>query len=230
MKQRVSVLYMFFGILFTTCILISNIISNKNILVGPWTLTAGVIVFPISYIMSDVIAEVYGFKAARRVMWCGFAMNLLMVVFFQITILLPYPGWFVNQEAFTVVLGNTPRLLVAGLISYVFGSWANAMTISKMKVDKLKNNDGTDTNVGFGWRAVMSTLIGETIDSCIFIPLALLGNVPLSDLPEMIILQIIFKTLYEIVMLPVTKRIVRWVKNVEQIDAIDVNVRYNLVG
>lgn len=222
-KSKVSTLYMFFGILFTTCILISNIAAGKNIMVGPWTLTAGVIVFPISYIMSDVIAEVYGFHAARRVMWLGFAMNLLMVVMFAITIALPAPVWFENQAAFATVLGNTPRLLFAGLISYVFGSWANAAVISKMKV--LKQKDG---GKGFGWRAVISTIVGESIDSLLFIPLAFVGNVPLGELPMMIILQVLFKTSYEVVMLPVTSRLVKWVKKVEEIDVYDVGETYSL--
>lgn len=222
-KSKVSTLYMFFGILFTTCILISNIIAGKNILVGPWTLTAGVIVFPISYIMSDVIAEVYGFRAARRVMWLGFAMNLLMVIMFTITIWLPAPAWFMNQDAFATVLGNTPRLLIAGLISYIFGSWANAAVISKMKVAK-KDVGGK----GFGWRAIMSTLVGESIDSMLFIPLSFIGSVPLAELPEMIILQVIFKTAYEVVMLPVTSKLVAWVKKVEDTDIYDEGVKYSL--
>lgn len=222
-KSKVSTLYMFFGILFTTCILISNIIAGKNILVGPWTLTAGVIVFPISYIMSDVIAEVYGFRAARRVMWLGFAMNLLMVIMFTITIWLPAPVWFMNQDAFATVLGNTPRLLVAGLISYIFGSWANAAVISKMKVAK-KDVGGK----GFGWRAIMSTLVGESIDSMLFIPLSFIGSVPLTELPEMIILQVIFKTAYEVVMLPVTSKLVVWVKKAEDTDIYDEGVKYSL--
>lgn len=222
-KSKVSTLYMFFGILFTTCILISNIIAGKNIQVGPWTLTAGVIVFPISYIMSDVIAEVYGFKAARRVMWLGFAMNLLMVIMFAITIILPAPVWFENQAAFATVLGNTPRLLVAGLVSYVFGSWANAAVISKMKVAR-KDVGGK----GFGWRAIFSTLIGEGIDSLLFIPLAFVGNVPFAELPMMIILQVMFKTAYEVVMLPVTSRLVKWVKRVEGTDVYDTDVKYSL--
>lgn len=221
--SKVSTLYMFFGILFTTCILISNIIAGKNILVGPWTLTAGVIVFPISYIMGDVIAEVYGFRAARRVMWLGFAMNLLMVFMFTITIWLPAPEWFQNSGAYATVLGNAPRLLAAGLVSYVVGSWANAVVISKMKVARK-----FDGGKGFGWRAILSTLIGESLDSMLFIPLSFLGVVPLSELPMMILLQVVFKTVYEIVMLPVTTKLVKWVKKVEGNDVYDVDVHYGL--
>lgn len=222
-KSKVSTLYMFFGILFTTCILISNIAAAKMIQVGPWALTAGVIVFPISYLLSDVVAEVYGYKAARRIMWCGFAMNLLMVIMFGIAIALPAPEWFEMDVAFAAVLGNTPRLLVAGLTAYVIGSWANAAVISKMKV-KAINKDGA----GFGFRAIMSTIVGELLDSCVFIPMAFIGSVPLSEIPMMILLQVFVKTMYEVIALPLTQRIVKKVKEVEGVDVYDVGESYGL--
>lgn len=223
--MKKSNLYLFFTVLFTSCILISNIISGKMFQVGPWALPCAVLLFPISYIMSDVIAEVYGFKAARRTMWLGFAMNLLMVVMFQITIILPAPAYFENQAAFATVLGNTPRLLFAGLVSYIIGSWANATVLSKMKL-----NHRMDGGKGFGTRAVVSTLVGEFMDSLFFIPLAFAGTMPTSALLSMILLQPTVKTVYEIIALPFTSRLVRWVKEKEQIDVYDVGVKYTLFG
>ena len=221
--MKKSNLYLFFTVLFTSCVLISNIIAGKTFQVGPWVLPCAVIVFPISYIMSDVIAEVYGYKAARNTMWMGFGMNLLMVVLFTITILLPAPSYFENQAAFAIVLGNTPRLLVSGLISYVIGSWANATVLSKMKVARK-----ADGGKGFGTRAVMSTLVGEFTDSLIFIPLAFAGTMPMESWMTMILLQPTVKTCYEIVVLPFTIRLVKWVKKTEGIDTYDVGVKYSL--
>ena len=221
--MKKSNLYLFFTVLFTSCVLISNIIAGKTFQVGPWVLPCAVIVFPISYIMSDVIAEVYGYRAARRAMWCGFSMNLLMVILFGITIALPAPEYFTNQEAFATVLGNTPRLLVAGLISYVIGSWANATVLSKMKVARMSEN-----GKGFGTRAVLSTLVGEFTDSLIFIPLAFAGTMPIESWATMIVLQPTVKTCYEIIVLPFTTKLVKWVKRTEQVDVYDVGETYAL--
>lgn len=223
--MKKSNLYLFFTVLFTSCVLISNIIAIKTFQVGPWTLPCAVIVFPISYIMSDVIAEVYGFAAARKTMWLGFSMNLLMVIMFQITIALPAPSYFTGQEAVAMVMGNTPRLLVSGLISYIVGSWANATVLSAMK-RKTAESGGK----GFGARAVVSTLVGEFIDSLIFIPLAFYGTMPLDSLGTMILLQPTVKTVYEILVLPFTYRLVAWVKKTEGIDTYDVGVQYKLFG
>lgn len=221
--MKKSNLYLFFTVLFTSCVLISNIIAGKTFQVGPWVLPCAVIVFPISYIMSDVIAEVYGYRAARRAMWYGFSMNLLMVILFGITIALPAPEYFTNQEAFATVLGNTPRLLVAGLISYVIGSWANATVLSKMKVARMGEN-----GKGFGTRAVLSTLVGEFTDSLIFIPLAFAGTMPIESWATMIVLQPTVKTCYEIIVLPFTAKLVKWVKRTEQVDVYDVGETYAL--
>lgn len=220
-KNNMTPLYTFFSCLFTACILISNVTGVKMIQVGPWALTAGVLIFPVSYIINDVIAEVYGFKAARRLIWTGFGMNLLMVIVFQLAILIPAPEWY-DGTAFASVLSNTPRLLFAGLIAYVIGSWINAVVISKMKV----KTEGR----GFGLRAIISTLLGELVDSCIYIPLAFIGNIPLEAIPEMICLQVAFKTLYEAIVLPLTHIIVKKVKAYEGIDVYDQNESYKIIG
>jgi uncharacterized integral membrane protein (TIGR00697 family) len=220
MKAKVSSLYMFFGILFTTCLLVSNVIASKQFMLGPWALTAGVLCFPISYILSDVVAEVYGFIAARRIIWFAFAMNLIMVVIFQIALLLPAPAWFQGSEAFKTVLSSTPRLLAASLVAYLIGSWLNAAVISKMKVSV--------GELGFGIRAVASTIVGELADSLIFIPVAFAFVLPWDQLPMMILMQVVAKTLYEIIALPLTSRIVKAVKKYEGEDVYDMNVNRGL--
>lgn len=220
-NEKVSSLYMFFGVLFTMCLLVSNIIASKQVTVGNWVLTAGVICFPISYILSDVVAEVYGFIAARRVIWYAFIMNVLMVVIFQLAILWPAPAWYGNSEGFAATLGNTPRMLGASLAAYLVGSWMNAAVLSKMKV--------MTAGRGFGVRAIVSTIVGELMDSCIFIPLAFIGVVELSAIGQMILLQVAFKTLYEVVMLPVTSRVVKKVKAIEGLDTYDYDVKRSML-
>lgn len=218
---RVTTLYMFFGILFTTVLLVANIIATKQVQLGPWTVTAGVLCFPISYILSDVVAEVYGFVAARRIIWIAFTMNLLMVIIFMLAIAWPAPVWYENGEAFATTLGSTPRLLIASLIAYLIGSWANAAIISKMKV--------AQQGKSFGVRAVVSTIAGELLDSMIFLPIAFLGVIPLEALPMMVVIQVMVKTMYEVIALPLTSFIVRKVKEYEQLDTFDHGVKRSLV-
>lgn len=221
-NNNVTKLYMLLGVLFTTCLLISNIVANRMFQVGPWSMTAAVVVFPLSYIISDVIAEVYGFKAARRVMWFGFAMNALMVLLFTLVNLLPAPVWFEDAESYKIVLGSAPRMFAASMLAYLFGSWINAMVLSKMKVKA--------EGKGFGLRAIISTLFGEAVDSLIFIPIGFLGKLPFVDMLQMMILQIAFKTVYEIIILPVTTLVVKKVKAYDQVDTIDYDESYGLFG
>jgi len=221
MKKSVSMLFMFFGILFVSCLCFSNVAASKMIMIGPWAITAGVLIFPITYILSDVITEVYGFKKARSIMWLGFGMNLLMVGYFQLAIILKAPVWFTNSEAFKTVLGSTPRLFAASLIAYVAGSFLNSMVLSKMKV----HSNGKR----FGVRAVVSTLIGEGVDATIFITLAFIGTMPLNTLLGMIVVQLIMKVAYETVALPLTGFVVKKVKLYEGIDVYDRSIKYSLI-
>jgi queuosine precursor transporter len=219
MKDSLSPLYVFFGILFTACLLISNIVSVKLIQLGPWIITAGVIVFPISYIINDVISEVWGYRKARFIIWCGFAMNLLAIIVYTISIKMPPAPIWKRQEGFSLVLQNTPRLAFASLVAYLVGSFINSLVMSKMK---LKSHGRQ-----FSLRAIVSTLFGESCDSLLFISIAFAGNVPSSILFEMIVIQVILKTLYEIVVLPVTIQVVKAVKKKEGTEIFDENISYN---
>jgi uncharacterized integral membrane protein (TIGR00697 family) len=219
MKKTVSVLFMFAGILFAICLLISNILATKIILVGPWAAPAGVLIFPIAYIINDVIVEVWGYQKARLIIWAGFAVNLLAALFFTLAIVVPAAPFWQNQEAFSTILGSTPRIIVASLLAYLVGSFLNAFVMSKVKV-LMKGKD-------FSVRAILSTLIGETADSMIFITIAFAGNLPIGVLAGMIITQACIKTVYEIVILPVTIVVVKWIKRVEGIDSFDESISYN---
>ena len=220
MKRGVSVLFMFAGILFATCLLISNILATKILMIGPWAAPAGVLIFPIAYILNDVITEVWGFAKARLIIWTGFAVNVLAVLFFTMGIVVPSAPFWQNQEAFATVLGNTPRIVVASLSAYLIGSFLNAFIMSRMKV--------ASKGKGFSGRAILSTLVGESADSVIFITIAFAGIFPLGVLISMIFTQAMLKTVYEIMILPLTVWVVRLVKRVEGVDTFDTNLSYNL--
>jgi uncharacterized integral membrane protein (TIGR00697 family) len=219
MKKTVSVLFMFAGILFAICLLISNILATKIILIGSWAAPAGVLIFPIAYIINDVIVEVWGYQKARLIIWSGFAVNLLAALFFTLAIVVPAAPFWQNQAAFSTILGSTPRIIAASLLAYLIGSFLNAFVMSKVKV-LMKGKD-------FSVRAILSTLVGETADSFIFILIAFAGNLPMNVLIGMIFTQACIKTVYEIIILPFTIVVVKWVKKVEGTDTYDEAISYN---
>jgi len=220
MKREVSVIFMLAGILFATCLLISNILATKILMIGPWAAPAGVPIFPIAYILNDVITEVWGFGKARLIIWTGFAVNILAVLFFTAGIVIPGAPFWQNQEAFATVLGNTPRIVVASLSAYLIGSFLNAFVMSRMKV--------ATKGKGFGLRAILSTLVGESADSIIFVSIAFAGIFPIGVLLTMIFTQAVLKTVYEILILPITMGVVGFVKRIEGVDVFDANLSYNL--
>lgn len=220
MKREVSVLFMLAGILFATCLLISNLLATKILMIGPWAAPAGVLIFPVAYILNDVITEVWGFKKARLIIWTGFAVNILAVSFFSLGIVIPGAPFWKNQEAFATILGNTPRIVLASLSAYLVGSFLNAFVMSRMKV--------LTKGKGFSARAILSTVAGESADSTIFIAIAFAGDFPLGILITMIFTQAMLKTVYEILILPVTIWVVQAVKRSEGVDTYDTDLSYNL--
>lgn len=207
------------GILFTTCLLISNLISSKIISIGPLSVPAGVIIFPLAYILNDVITEVWGFGKARLIIWSGFAMNLIAVIFYTLAVQWPAASFWSGQESFSSVLGSTPRIAIASLTAYLFGSFVNAFIMSKFKL--------MTKGKGFTLRAIVSTLAGEGIDSLVFITIAFVGIIPVNQLIIMVVIQAAVKTVFEIVVLPLTIMIVNRIKTIEDTDAFDVNISYN---
>jgi len=219
MKKQVSLLFMLAGILFTTCLLISNILAVKIITIGKLAAPAGVLIFPLAYILNDVIAEVWGYRKARIIIWAGFAMNLLAVVFFTTAIAIPPAPFWGNQEAFATIIGTTPRIVLASLTAYLAGSFINAFIMSRMKVKSKGKN--------FGIRAIVSTLAGESIDSLLFISIAFAGIFTFDALSIMIITQAMLKTVYEIIILPITSFTVVKIKKLEETNIFDNNISYN---
>lgn len=219
MKNKVSVLFLLAGVFFAACLLISNILASKIILIGPWSAPAGVLIFPLAYIINDVIVEVWGYTKARLIIWSGFGVNLLAVFFFMLAIYMPAAPFYNAQEAFQTVLGSSVRIVFASLTAYVVGSFLNAYVMSKFKL-KTKGK-------GFSLRAIASTMVGEGADSMIFITIAFVGIFPLSVILGMILVQALLKTAYEIMVLPLTIVVVRKVKAIEGVDTFDENISYN---
>ena len=189
--------------IFTACLIVSNIIAGKTFDFFSFVLPCGVIIFPVIYIVNDVLAEVYGYEKTRNVILLGFFMNLVAVICYTITIWLPAPVFFENSEAFSVVLGSTFRLLVASFAAYLVGSIVNA----KLMVDLKKWDEDK-----LFFRCIVSTLFGEGMDALIFITIGFLGTMPIEALILMIVMQALFKTVYEIIVYPVTRVVIARVK------------------
>ena len=221
MKRQVSVPFMIIGILFCVCLILSNFLESKLIQIGPINATGGLLIFPIAYILNDCIAEVWGYKKARLIIWAGFAMNFFAVAVAQLAIAMPSAPYYDGQEAFASVFGATVRIAIASFIAFLVGSFLNAYVMSKMKI--------ATQGKGFGFRAIASTLVGESADSLIFFPIAFLGIVPFNELIVLIISQAALKTLYEIIILPVTIRVVNFVKRWDGSDVYDEHISYSIL-
>ncbi len=221
MKQKVSVPFMLLGILFNVCLIAANLLETKVIQVFGITITAGLLVFPISYIINDCIAEVWGFRKARLIIWSGFAMNFFVVALGLIAVALPAAPFWDGAAHFNFVFGMAPRIVVASLLAFLVGSFLNAYVMSRMKVSSAGKH--------FSVRAIWSTVVGETGDSLIFFPIAFGGLIAWPELLLMIGIQIILKTMYEVVVLPVTIHVVSYIKRVDGSDVYDENISYNIL-
>jgi len=214
-KQQVSVLFMLFSILFCVCLIAANILETKQISVLGISLTGGLIVFPISYIINDCVCEVWGFQKARLLIWTGFAMNFFFVAMGALCDWIPGAPYWANEAGFHAIF-----VAAASFVAFIVGSFANAYVMSKMKIrDKGRN---------FSLRAILSTIVGESFDSVIFFPLALGGVVPTEELPKLMLWQVLLKTVYEVIALPITIRIVKALKEHEGEDTYDNDVNYSI--
>lgn len=218
MKKRVSVTFLLLAVFFSVFLILANLLEVKIVDLGFMTVTGGLIVFPMSYIINDCIVEVYGFRAARFTIWLGFFMNLLCVALIQVAMALPADATWGGQDAFVATFGNSARILFASFTAMVCGSMINAYVMSKMKLKHAGKN--------FSFRAILSTLFGEAVDSVVFFPIAFLGALPIDLIIHLIITQACLKTAYEIIALPVTIRVVKWLKKHENTDVYDKEISY----
>ena len=208
------------GIVFVTCLLLSNLIAGKMWSVTEnITLPAAVILFPLTYIIGDVFTEVYGFKKARMVIWLGFACSFFVVLIYVVTIALPHPGYWEGQEAYATVMGTTPRVALASFAGYLFGEFSNSIILSRLKVVTKGKN--------LWLRTILSTVVGEGLDSVIFIMISFWGTMENSVILKMILFQYLFKVAYEVVFTPLTYVVVKAVKKAEGVDTYDEGISYN---
>lgn len=218
-KTKITPMFFIIGVSFITCLLISNIISGKLFNIFGFTLTSAVIIFPITYILGDVITEIYGFKLSRLIIWTGFICNIFMAIVFSIVVKLPYPDFWNDQQSYGLVLSSTPRTTLASLLAYFLGTYLNSVVLSKLKVI---------TNGKWLWtRTIGSTVIGEGVDSFVFISIVFWDQVPFDVLVQMILVQYGWKVVYEIALTPLTYIIIGWLKRKEGIDTFDHDTQYN---
>lgn len=220
-RKTVSLSLMLMGIVFCVSLIASNLLETKIIQVGPFALTAGFLVFPVSYIINDCIAEVWGFRKVRLIIWLGFLMNFFVVALGNIAVALPAAPFWEGEEHFNFVFGLAPRIGLASLLAFLVGSFLNAWVMSRMKLKSGGRH--------FSLRAVVSTLVGEGADSLIFFPIAFVGIIGMEDMLRLMTVQIVGKTLYEIAVLPITIRVVKFVKRYESTDIYDNDVSYNIL-
>ena len=213
--------------IFVTCLVVSNIIAVKPIALGPLFLPAAVVIFPLSYLVGDILTEVYGYRKARQVIWIGFFCNVISVAAVYLSIAIPpAPFWDLGfaspgkaQEAYAAFFGFTPRLLAASLLAYLVGEFLNATVMAKVKVAM----QGRHLWV----RTISSTLLGQLADSAVFITLAFYGIFPTDALAGMVLTQWLVKSLYEALLTPVTYLAVGYLKKAEKEDVYDYDTRFN---
>ena len=220
-QTKVSVLFMLFSILFTVCLITANLLGAKQIALGPISLTGGILIFPISYIINDCVCEVWGYSKVRLLIWTGFLMDFFFVAVCGLCDIIPGAPYWDNDSGFHAIFGLAPRIAFASFMAFIIGSFINAYVMSKMKL-KSKGKH-------FSVRAILSTILGDGSDSLIFFPIAFLGVIPTSELPLLMFWQVVIKTSYEIVVLPITIQVVNWVKKHEEEDAYDEGIDYDIL-
>ena len=205
--------------LFVTCLLTANTIAAKLVTLGGLTLTAGIVIFPISYVLGDVLTEVWGYAAARRVIWLGFACNALMVAAVWLGGALPAAPFWKGEAAYQEILGQAPRILLASFVAYLVGEFANAFVLARLKVA---------TGGRWLWiRTIGSTVVGQGLDSAVFVTLAFTGAVPAAALAGIVGAQWMVKVVYEAAATPLTYAAVAWLKSREQVDTFDYHTDFN---
>lgn len=218
-NNRYSVWFVLSVALFITCLITANIIAVKLINIFGLLLPAAIVIFPISYILGDVLTEVYGYRAARRVIWLGFFCNLLAVIAIWLGQILPAASFWDGQAAYERILGYTPRILVASFIAYLIGEFSNSFVLAKMKII---------TQGRWLWtRTIGSTLVGQGLDSLVFITLAFGGTIPLTGLIAAIATQWLVKSAYEAAVTPFTYMVVNFLKKQEGLDVYDLDTQFN---
>ena len=211
--------FLYIAILFVAVLLVSNTVAVKLVAIGPFVFAGAIFIFPISYIFGDVLTEVYGYRATRKVIWTGFAALVFMSLAYLFVELLPAPAFWTGQEAYSAILGFAPRIVAASIVAFFFGELCNSYVLSRMKVAM----EGR----ALWMRTIGSTVVGEGIDSVIFAVIAFAGTVPRAVLGTIIWSGYLFKVAYEVLATPITYAVVAWLKRAEGIDVYDRHIAYS---
>jgi len=215
--MNVSHRFVIIAAIFVTCLITANVIAVKVVSLGAIVLPAAIFIFPLSYIFGDVLTEVYGYRWARRVIWLGFACNLIFVIFVWVGQVLPAAPFWQQQAAYESILGYTPRLLAASFCGYLVGEFANSFILARMKIL---------TRGRWLWsRTIGSTIVGQGLDTSIFITLAFIGTP--SFMPIMIVYHWLAKTAIEALATPLTYAAVNFLKKKEAVDTYDHQTSFN---
>jgi queuosine precursor transporter len=205
--------------LFVAVLLISNVASTKILALGPFTFDGGTLLFPLSYIFGDILTEVYGYRRSRRVIWTGFGCAALMALVLALVGALPPAGGWGNQEAYQAILGTTPRIVLASLVAYFAGEFSNSYTLAKMKLI---------TRGRWLWtRTIGSTLVGEGVDTMLFVTIAFAGSLPWPLFWSIVLSNYVFKCGVEAAMTPVTYQVTGFLKRAEHEDVYDTDTDFN---
>jgi len=208
--------------LFTASLLISNTLDTKIFMLGSLALPAGILLFPIAYVFGDVLTEVYGYGAARKVIWTGFGALILMVLFYEMARQIPPAPFWDHQQSFENIFGKVPRIVLASITAYFLGEFTNSFIVAKMKLfAKVK---GT---VQMAFRFLVSTIFGQAVDTTVFVAIAFLGTMAIGDLALITLSGWAFKVAWEIIALPISIPLVKWLKKAENEDYYDKDTNFN---
>lgn len=217
--SRNSKYFLYVAIVFVIVLMISNTVAVKLVQIGPFVVAGAIFIFPISYIFGDILTEVYGYRATRKIIWSGFAAIIFMSFCYWFVQKLPFPLFWQNQEAYEMILGTVPRIVLGSIVAYFAGEFSNSFVLSRMKIWMQGKR--------LWMRTIGSTIVGEGVDSVIFAVIAFAGTIPMSGLITLILSGYLLKVIYEVVATPITYLIVNKLKRAEGIDVYDKGISYN---
>ncbi len=220
LENKISKNLVFLILIYCSILVLSNLTASKITTIAGFHFTAAIVFFPITYIIGDIITEVYGFDVSRKIIWLGLFANLVIQVGAYIIIYLPPAKFWQGQQAFFTVFGISFRIFFASMSAYIFGELLNSFILAKLKV--------STSGKYFFIRAILSTVIAALFDTTIFMIISFYGNLPLNIIIEMIGIEYIIKLGVEVIFLPITIFLVRYLKNKEKVDHFDYNLKFKI--
>src|SRR3989344_7517955 len=211
--------FIYIAILFVVVLMVSNTVAVKLVQIGPFVFAGAIFIFPISYIFGDILTEVYGYRATRKIIWSGFVALILMSLAYIFVQNLPAASFWTGQEAYAIILGFVPRIVAGSIIAFFIGEFCNSFVLSRMKVWM--------NGKSLWMRTIGSTIVGEGVDTIVFVLIAFYGTLPLTALFTVIWSGYLFKVAYEVIATPITYLVVGWLKRSESIDVYDKGISYN---